>query len=122
VKRPVVALMLAGVMSCAASMATESAAAAGAEFHILRAGDDVVHHEGEAPLHPGPGWLALDVVGGLWHLLPATLRGEAAHDDITGDDTGVRLRAIPAGALVFSSLARPGGVTGELACWHTTGC
>jgi len=111
--RRAAALMLAGAMACTASMATEPAAAAAEpEFHILQDGDAIVYHPGEAPLHPGPGWLALDVVGGLWHLLPATLRGERARDEIADSDDGVRLHADPAGALLYLRL--PGLVAGKV--------
>ena len=109
--RPLLALAL----GCAASIA---AAAAEPEpvFTILRDGDQVVYHGGEAPLQPGPGWLALDVVGGLWHLRPASLRGEQAFngidDDIAGPHTGVRLHADPAAALVYLRL--PGLVPGKV--------
>ena len=109
--RRVVALMLA----CAASTAAR-AAEADPVFTVLRDGDQVVYHAGEAPLQPGPGWLALDVAGGLSHLRPATLRGEQAFngidDDVAGPHTGVRLHAEPAAALVYLRL--PGLVAGKV--------
>ncbi len=109
--RPVVALMLA----CAASTAA-MAAEPEPVFSILRDGDQVVYHGGEAPLQPGTGWLALDAAGGFWRLLPATLRGEQAFngidDDSAGPHTGVRLHADPAAALVYLRL--PGLVAGKV--------
>lgn len=80
-------------------------------FAILQDGD-AVNHGGEAPLEPGPGWLALDVVDGLWHLRPATLRGERAIDPVGGENTGVRIHAEPAGALLYLRL--PGLVPGKV--------
>jgi hypothetical protein len=102
VKRHVVALMLACAVSCTVSMAAEPSPAP--EYRILRDGDDVVYHGGEAPLKPGPGWLALDVVGGRWNLLPASLQGEPAYDGVvdgSDDKTGVRLRAAPPHAFLY---------------------
>jgi len=74
------------------------------DFAILQDGDDLIHHGGEAPLNPGPGWLALDVVDGLWHLRAATLRGEQAIDPIGEENTGVRIHATPAHAFLYLKL------------------
>ena len=93
-------------------MAKEPVSVAEPQFQILQDRDATVYHRGEAPLQPGPGWLALDVVGGLWHLRPATLRGERARDEIADNDDGVRLHADPAGALLYLRL--PGLVAGKV--------
>ena len=111
-RRHAVSLMLAGAVSCTASMAKEPVSVAEPQFQILQDGDATVYHRGEAPLQPGPGWLALVVVGGLWHLRPATLRGEQARDEIADNDDGVRLHADPAGALLYLRL--PGLVAGKV--------
>jgi len=110
--RRVAALLLAGALSCMAARGAAPAPSADPEFHILRDGDAIVYHPGEAPLHPGSGWLALDVVGGLWHLMPATLSGEPALDEIAGSDEGVRLHATPPAALVYLRL--PGLTAGKV--------
>jgi hypothetical protein len=44
------------------------------------------------------------VVGRRWQLRPAALRGQQAIDPVMGDDTGVRIHADPAGALVYLRL------------------
>jgi hypothetical protein len=111
VKRFAAALLLA----CSATRAAFAAGPPSApdpDFRILQDGGDIVHHGGEAPLDPGSGWLALDVVDGRWHLLPATLRGERAYDDVVGSNTGVRLHADPPKALAYLRL--PGLVAGKV--------
>ena len=107
------ALLVACAMGWAAPCPAASApdAEAASAFHILR-DEGVAYHGGEAPLRPGSGWLALDVVDGLWHLLPATLQGEQAFDDVLGDNTGVRIRATPAHAFLYLRL--PGLVAGKV--------
>jgi hypothetical protein len=113
--RRAVALALACVVLCPPSMAAEPAPAPAREpeFSILQdGGGDTVYHGGEAPLQPGTGWLALDVVAGRWHLLPATLRGEQSIDPIGATNTGVRLHAQPANALLYLRL--PGLVAGKV--------
>lgn len=107
---PLVALALAWAAANAA--AAEPTPGPEADFAILQDGDGVVYHGGEAPLQPGLGWLALDVVDGRWHLLPATLRGEQARDDIVGADTGVRIHADPPKAFFYLRL--PGFVPGKV--------
>jgi len=93
-------------------MATEPAPEPDPEFSILQDGDGVVYHGGEAPLQPGTGWLALDVVGGRWHLVRATLRGEQAVDPIGETNTGVRIHAEPPHALLYLRL--PGLIAGKV--------
>jgi hypothetical protein len=102
-KTRVAALLVGGAMGWATSSPAASAPASDGEpaFNILR-DDDVVHHGGEAPLRPGSGWLALDVVDGLWRLVPATLQGEVC--------------------LRLSSRGAAGQLVGRAACWRTTGC
>lgn len=112
-KRLALALALACAVHCTASMAAEPAPEPDPDFGILQdGGDDNVYHGGEAPLQPGAGWLALDVVGGRWHLLPATLRGEQAIDPIGEMNTGVRIHAEPPRALLYLRL--PGLVAGKV--------
>ena len=55
------------------------------------------------------------MVGGRWHLLPASLQGEPAHDGVvdgSDDKTGVRLRAAPAHAFLYLRL--PGLTPGKV--------
>jgi hypothetical protein len=104
VTRLAAALVLACAASSNAALAAEPPPEPEPGFAILQDGDGVVYHGDEAPLRPGPGWLALDVVDGRWHLRPATLRGERAMDDVVGENTGVRLHADPPGASLYLRL------------------
>ncbi len=113
-------ILAALAIACAASWTSSRAAEPAPETPpaaaILQDGDEIVWHGGEVPLRPGPGWFALDVVGGLWHLLPATLKGEQAYDFIIdgsdGVHTGVRVHAAPPHALLYLRL--PGLVAGKV--------
>lgn len=51
--------------------------AADSGWHLLRPGQ---YHEGEAPPHPGGGWLALEKRGGVWLLVPAHVGVEMVPD------------------------------------------
>lgn len=104
---------LAALLAACATACNVSAAStpdSGPAFHILR--DDDVYHGGEAPLEPGPGWFALDVVDGRWRLVPARLRGEQAVDPVGDSNTGVRVAADPAHAFLYLQL--PGLVAGKV--------
>lgn len=61
------------------------------EWRVLVPGE---YHGDEAPARPGPGWLALVPVGGVWRLEPAIVRATRVHDavlDAEGDRTGIAL-------------------------------
>lgn len=68
------------------------------------------YHGGEAPAEPGQGWLALDVVGGRWHLVPAKVRAERVHDPVTDgsedEKTGILVASDRPAALVLLRLPR----------------
>lgn len=54
------------------------------------------YHEGEAPIHPGAGWLALVNTGKRSELLPAKVRSSRFEDTITdepGQRTGVTIES-----------------------------
>jgi hypothetical protein len=54
------------------------------------------YHKGEAPLHPGSGWLALVHKHGRWLLVPAKVTATLAHDEIVdgpNEKTGVNIDA-----------------------------
>lgn len=63
-----------------------------------------VYHGDEAPARPGPGWLALLPVGGVWRLEPAMVRATRVHDpllDAEGDKTGIALSSSRSEAIVL---------------------
>lgn len=69
----------------------------------------------EAPARPGPGWLALVPVVGVWRLEPAIVRATRVHDtelDAEGDRTGIALTSRRSDTLVplrFSALLPDAG-------------
>ncbi|NHZ60953.1 hypothetical protein [Massilia genomosp. 1] len=92
----------ATVLACAAAPAVSSEPDIGGTF--LLAGD---YHEGEAPVHPGAGWLALAPVGKRWELLPAKVRSTRFEDTISdepGQRTGVRIASSRKNALALLRL------------------
>ncbi|NHZ36255.1 hypothetical protein [Massilia rubra] len=65
------------------------------------------YHEGEAPVHPGAGWLALAPVGKRWELLPAKIRSTRFEDTISdepGQRTGVAIASSRKNALALLRL------------------
>lgn len=71
------------------------------DWRVLVPGE---YHGDEAPARPGPGWLALVPVGGVWRLEPARVRATRVHDavlDAEGDRTGIALTSNRSDAVVL---------------------
>lgn len=82
------------------------------DWRVLVPGE---YHGDEAPARPGPGWLALVPVGGVWRLEPAIVRATRVHDavlDAEGDKTGIALTSNRRDTLVLLRLPdlQPGKV------------
>lgn len=79
----------ATVLTCTAAQAASGTPAIGQTFLMPRD-----YHQGEAPIHPGAGWLALVHIGERWELLPAKVASTRIEDAVTdepGQRTGVRI-------------------------------
>ena len=98
-------LCLALLLACGAASAQEP------EWKVLRIGN---FHAGEAPAHPGTGWLALTVVDGKWHLVPAVVTATALPDlaDEPPAATGVEIGTDAADAIAL--LRAPGLRSGKV--------
>lgn len=103
------AAVLAGLLALAGAAPAQQAEP---EWHVLQAG---TVHGGEAPAKPGDGWLALKVIDGKWHLVPAVVTAMAVRDEVVGgpdDLSAVRIDVDVAGAIAL--LRAPGLVAGKV--------
>lgn len=85
-----------------------------AEHSILVGGK---HRAGDAPSRAGGGWLALDVVGGHWELVPVGVSMKSLYDekaDANGKKTGVKIssKRPQAASLLRDRSLRAGRVEG----------
>ncbi|WP_232416292.1 hypothetical protein [Methyloversatilis universalis] len=102
-------LLLSAVLLAATSVSAEPPVT---DWRVLVPGE---YHGDEAPARPGPGWLALVPVGGVWRLEPAIVRATRVHDpvlDAEGDRTGIALTSNRSDTLVLLRLPdlQPGKV------------
>jgi hypothetical protein len=103
------ALSLALALGAAAAPAM--AAGAPGDWQLIGfAEHDTPFNNNEVPLHPASGGLALAVVDGTWHLVPATL--DTRVPDPTGQPDSVLLLATPPDALAYLRL--PGLAAGKV--------